>query len=222
VLAHWARLGRAALRALLDGEADIVVVGEAGSGEEVVRLARETRPDVVLMGRSVPGSDGLSAIREIRADADLAEVKVLVLTASASDDDVFSAVRGGASGVLLNDTEPAELVGAVRVVARGEAVLSPAVARRLIEEICRSLPEEQPPCPDEIAELTMREREVLALAAQGLTNNEIAERLLVSAATAKTHVSRVMIKLGVHDRAKLVAFAYQSGFVQPPRLLQAG
>jgi DNA-binding NarL/FixJ family response regulator len=155
VLAHWARLGRAALRALLDGQPDIVVVGEAGSGEEAVQLARETRPDVVLMGRSVPGLDGLSALREIRADADLGQVKVLVLTGSA-DDDVFSAVRGGASGVLLNDAEPAELVGAVRVVGRGGALLSPAIAQRLIDEIHRALPEQQPPCPDKFAELTMR------------------------------------------------------------------
>jgi DNA-binding NarL/FixJ family response regulator len=199
---------------LLDGQPDIVVVGEAGSGEEAAQLARETRPDVVLMGRSVPGLDGLSALREIRADADLGQVKVLVLTGSA-DDDVFSAVRGGASGVLLNDAEPAELVGAVRVVGRGGALLSPAIAQRLIDEIHRALPEQQPPCPDKFAELTMREREVLALAAQGLTNQEIAQRLLVSAATAKSHVSRTMIKLGIHDRAKLVAFAYQTGFVQP-------
>jgi DNA-binding NarL/FixJ family response regulator len=222
LLVHSARLGRAALRALLEGEDDIAVVGETASAEEAVRLAREGRPDLVLMARSVHGRDGLSAIRKIRADADLSHVNVLLLAASASDEEIFPALRGGASGVLLHDAEPGELFGAVRVVGRGEAQLSPAVARRVIAELDRFLPEQDTPCPDEFAELTVREREVAALAAEGLTNDEIAERLVVSSATAKTHLSRAMVKVGVHDRAKLVAVAYRTGFARAHAIVDAG
>jgi DNA-binding NarL/FixJ family response regulator len=203
---------RAGLRGLLESEPDITVVGEAADGEESVRLARETRPDVILMDIRMPGVDGIEATRRIAADEHLADVNVLILTTFDSDQYLFEALRGGASGFLLKDSDPVELLKAVRLVAAGGALMSPAATRRLIEEFA-AWPERRRSAPAQLDELTDREREVMALAAYGLTNQEIAERLLISLATAKTHVSRAMVKLHAHDRAQLVVLAYQTGFV---------
>jgi DNA-binding NarL/FixJ family response regulator len=213
LLADDQALVRAGFRALLDVQDDIEVVGEAGDGEEAVRLAGELRPDIVLMDVRMPGMDGLTATRAIATDERLADIRVVILTTFEVDEYVFESIRAGASGFLVKDTEPAELIQAVRVVARGDALLSPSVTRRLIEEFAASGMEPRP-APD-LAALTDREREVMALAARGLSNDEIAARLVVSPATAKTHVSRAMVKLGARDRAQLVVFAYESGLVAP-------
>jgi DNA-binding NarL/FixJ family response regulator len=213
VLADDQGLVRAGFRALLDAQDDIEVVGEAGDGEEVVRLAAELTPDVVLMDIRMPGLDGLSATRRIADDERLAGVRVVILTTFGLDEYVFEAIRSGASGFLVKDTEPKELVQAVRVVAVGEALLSPSVTRQLIAEFAARAKE--PGDPDGLQELTDREREVVALVAEGLSNEEIAERLVVSPATAKTHVSRAMGKLRARDRAQLVVIAYESGLVRP-------
>jgi len=206
-------LVRAGFRALLDAQDDIEVVGEAGDGDQAVRMARELIPDVVLMDIRMPGTDGLAATRQIAADGQLADVRVVILTTFELDEYVFEAVRSGASGFLVKDTEPDELVQAVRVVAGGDALLSPGVTRRLIGEFAARAKE--PQHPGGLAELTDREQEVLALVGDGLSNNEIARRLYVSPATAKTHVSRAMIKLHARDRAQLVVIAYESGLVRP-------
>jgi DNA-binding NarL/FixJ family response regulator len=203
---------RAGLRGLLESEPDITVVGEASDGEESVRLARETRPDVILMDIRMPGVDGIEATRRIAADERLADVNVLILTTFDSDQYLFEALRGGASGFLLKDSDPVELLKAVRLVAAGGALMSPAATRRLIEEFA-AWPERRRSAPDQLDKLTDRERDVMALAAYGLTNREIAARLLISLATAKTHVSRAMVKLRAHDRAQLVVLAYQTGLV---------
>jgi DNA-binding NarL/FixJ family response regulator len=206
-------LVRAGFRALLDAQADIEVVGEAGDGDEAVRLAAELTPDVMLMDIRMPGVDGLSATRRIAADERSAGVRVVILTTFGLDEYVFEAIRSGASGFLVKDTEPEELVQAVRVVAGGKALLSPSVTRQLIAEFAARAKE-----PGEAAgleELTDREREVVALVAEGLSNDEIAGRLFVSPATAKTHVSRAMGKLRARDRAQLVVIAYESGLVRP-------
>jgi DNA-binding NarL/FixJ family response regulator len=208
---HQALL-RAGLRVLLESEPDITVVGEAGDGEESVRLARETRPDVILMDVRMPGVDGIEATRRIAADEQLAGVKVVILTTFDSDQVLFEALRSGASGFLIKDSDPVELLNAVRVVAAGGALVSSAATRRLIEEFA-AWPELRSPAPDQLDELTDREREVMALVAYGLTNREIAHRLVLSPATAKTHVSRAMVKLHAHDRAQLVVLAYQTGLV---------
>jgi DNA-binding NarL/FixJ family response regulator len=213
LLADGAGLVRAGFRALLEGQQDITVVAEAATGEEVIAAAAETRPDVVLMDIGLPGLDALCATRTILTDPDLSHVRVLVVSARESDEDLFGALRAGASGYLLKDTEPTDLLQAVRVVAEGGAQLSPTVARRLIDEFT-SLPDPQRTSPELLDELTPREREVMTLVAFGLTNHEIAQRLVVSPATAKTHVSRAMVKLHARDRAKLVALAYETGFVQ--------
>ncbi len=203
---------RAGLRVLLEGEVDIVVTGEASDGEQAVALARETLPDVVLMDIRMPGLDGVEATRLIAGDARLSGVRILILTTLESDEYVFEALRAGASGFLVKDGDVAEVLRAVRVVAAGEALLSPSATRRLVEELT-AWPERGRLEPALLGELTDREREVMALVAYGLTNHEIAERLVISPATAKTHVSRTMLKLHAHDRAQLVVLAYQTGLV---------
>ena len=189
------------------------MVGEAGDGEQAVRLATELTPDVVLMDIRMPGTDGLAATRRISADGQLAGVRVVILTTFELDEYVFEAIRSGASGFLVKDTEPDELVQAVRVVAGGDALLSPGVTRRLIGEFAARA--KVPHDTGGLDELTDREQEVLALVADGLSNTEIAKRLYLSPATAKTHVSRAMIKLRARDRAQLVVIAYESGLVRP-------
>jgi DNA-binding NarL/FixJ family response regulator len=213
VLADDQVLVRAGFRALLDAQDDIEVVGEAGDGEQAVRLATELTPDVVLMDIRMPGTDGLAATRRISADGQLAGVRVVILTTFELDEYVFEAIRSGASGFLVKDTEPDELVQAVRVVAGGDALLSPSVTRRLIGEFAARA--KAPHDTGGLDELTGREQEVLALVADGLSNAEIARRLYLSPATAKTHVSRAMIKLRARDRAQLVVIAYESGLVRP-------
>jgi DNA-binding NarL/FixJ family response regulator len=213
VLADDQALVRGGFRALLDAQADIVVKGEAADGEEAVRLALEHRPDVVLMDIRMPGVDGLEATRRIAEDDRLAGVKVVILSTFDLDEYVFEAIRSGANGFLVKDTEPAELLRAVRAVVAGDALLSPSVTRRLIEEFATRAKE--PRGLPSLATLTDREREVVVLVAEGLTNDEIAKRLTMSAATAKTHVSRAMIKLHARDRAQLVVFAYETGLVRP-------
>jgi DNA-binding NarL/FixJ family response regulator len=213
VLADDQVLVRAGFRALLDAQDDIEVVGEAGDGEQAVRLAAELTPDVVLMDIRMPGTDGLAATRRISADGHMTGVRVVILTTFELDEYVFEAIRAGASGFLVKDTEPDELVQAVRVVAGGDALLSPSVTRRLIGEFAARA--KAPHDVGGLDELTDREQEVLALVADGLSNAEIAKRLYLSPATAKTHVSRAMIKLRARDRAQLVVIAYESGLVRP-------
>jgi DNA-binding NarL/FixJ family response regulator len=206
-------LVRAGFRALLDAEDDVEVVAEAADGEEAVELARRLTPDVVLMDVRMPKLDGLGATRAIAGDGRLDAVRIVIVTTFELDEYVFEALRAGASGFLVKDTEPAELVQAVRLVAGGDALLSPSVTRRLVAEYAARA-KEPPPAP-ELEELTDREREVMALVAAGLSNAGIAKRLFVSPATAKTHVSRAMGKLGARDRAQLVVLAYESGLVRP-------
>ena len=205
-------LVRAGLRTLLESDHDLQVVGEAADGTEAVALARATRPDVVLMDIRMPGQDGLAATRQIVTDPHLAGVRVVVLTTFDLDEYVYEALRGGASGFLAKDVDPAELRHAVRVVARGDALLSPGVTRRLIAEFA-ARPTSQPAAARRLEVLTDREREVLA--GEGLGNDDIAARLYMSPATAKTHVSRIMGKLAAHDRAQLVVLAYETGLVKP-------
>ncbi|MEV6972742.1 response regulator transcription factor [Kitasatospora sp. NPDC093806] len=207
-------LVRAGFRALLDVQPDIEVVGEADEGEAAVRLAAELRPDVVLMDIRMPGTDGLEATRRICAHPDLTGVRVVVLTTFELDEYIFEALRLGAAGFLAKDTEPADLLRAVRVVAVGDSLLSPGVTRRLIDEFA-SRSREPADTGRLLASLTDREREVLTLVGMGLGNDDIARRLVVSPLTAKTHVSRAMVKLGVRDRAQLVVLAYESGLVRP-------
>ena len=206
-------LVRAGFRALLDAEPDIEVVGEAADGEAAVRLAGSLLPDVVLMDIRMPGMDGLAATAQIGSDARLAGVRIVVLTTFDLDEYVFEALRVGASGFLVKDTEPVDLLHAVRAVARGDALLSPGVTRRLIAEFATRL--RSPGSVPGLDSLTEREREVVTLVGEGLSNDEIARRLFVSPATAKTHVSRSMMKLGARDRAQLVVFAYEGGLVRP-------
>ncbi|BDT92856.1 response regulator transcription factor [Nocardia sputorum] len=205
-------LVRGGFVALLDAQDGIEVVGEADNGEQAVRMTRSLRPDVVLMDIRMPILDGLAATRMIAEDPRLAEVRVVVLTTFELDEYVFEALRSGAAGFLVKHTEPADLVRAVRVVAAGDALLSPGVTRRLITEF--SARAKTPP-PATLAELTDREREVMALVAEGLTNAEIGERLYMSPATARTHVSRILTKLHARDRTQLVVLAYESGLVRP-------
>jgi DNA-binding NarL/FixJ family response regulator len=212
-------LVRAGLRMLLEGEDDMAVLGEASDGAEALELCRCTHPDVVLMDISMPGVGGVAATRQLFSDG-RSETSVLILTTFENDENVFDALRAGASGFLAKDADPNELLHAVRVVARGDALLSPSVTRRLIAEFARR-PERRTPTARQLEWLTPREREVMALVAAGLSNDEIADELVISSATAKTHVSRAMRKLRAHDRAQLVAFAYASGLVGPPTQLAA-
>jgi DNA-binding NarL/FixJ family response regulator len=213
LLADDQALVRAGFRALLDAEDDVEVVGEAADGADAVRLAASLVPDVVLMDIRMPGVDGLDATRRIAADRRLDQVRVVILTTFELDEYVFEALRSGASGFLVKDTEPADLIRGIRAVATGDALLSPSVTRRLIAEF--AVRAKTPPPASTLDVLTEREREVVALAASGLSNEEIAARLVVSPATAKTHVSRAMVKLGARDRAQLVVIAYESGLVRP-------
>jgi DNA-binding NarL/FixJ family response regulator len=213
VLADDQALVRAGFRALLDAQDDIEVVGEASDGDEAVRLVRRLTPDVVLMDIRMPGTDGLAATRTIAGDDRLSDARIVILTTFELDEYVFEAIRAGASGFLVKDTEPVELLRAVRAVAGGDALLSPSVTRRLIGEFASRTRDARPAPALDV--LTDREREVMTLVAEGLTNDEIAERLYVSPMTAKTHVSRAMVKLGARDRAQLVVFAYESGLVRP-------
>jgi DNA-binding NarL/FixJ family response regulator len=213
LLADDQALVRAGFRALLDAQDDIEVVGEAGDGDEAVQLARRYGPDVVLMDIRMPGTDGLAATRAIVGDERMAGVRIVILTTFELDEYVFEAIRSGASGFLVKDTEPVELLRAVRAVAAGDALLSPGVTRRLIGAFATQTRE--PRRTPALDSLTEREREVMGLVAEGLSNDEIAERLYVSPMTAKTHVSRAMIKLAARDRAQLVVFAYESGLVRP-------
>jgi DNA-binding NarL/FixJ family response regulator len=217
LLADDQALVRAGFRALLDSEPDIHVVGEAEDGEQALALAHRRRPDVVLMDVRMPRMDGLEATRRITSDPELAGTRVVVLTTFELDEYVFGALRAGASGFLLKDIDPPDLLAAVRVVAEGEALLAPRLTRRLIEAFVEQQ-RAAPPSPAEgerLAELTPREREVLTLVGRGLSNAEIADELILSPLTAKTHVARLFSKLEARDRAQLVVLAYESGLVVP-------
>jgi DNA-binding NarL/FixJ family response regulator len=215
LLADDQSLIRAGFRILLETADGIEVIGEATDGAQAVALARSERADVVLMDIRMPGTDGLEATRQIAADENLAGVKVIILTTFESDEYVYQAIRSGASGFLVKDSEPAELIQAVRVVARGDALLSPSVTRRLITDLATRPVATPRTAGAELRSLTDREREVLSLVAAGLSNDEIAGRLFVSPLTAKTHVSRIMTKLNARDRAQLVVLAYECALVQP-------
>jgi DNA-binding NarL/FixJ family response regulator len=216
VLADDQAMVRSGLRALLAAEADIDVVGEAGDGAQAVELARQLRPDVVVMDIRMPAVDGLEATRRIADDPELSGVRVMVLTTYDEDELVFQAIRAGAGGFLLKDAEPTELLRGVRVIAAGEALLAPSVTQRLIQAYAAT-PLPDAPSAKLLGLLTDREREVVALVGTGLSNPEIAERLYISPATARTHVSRAMVKLAARDRAQLVVFAYETGLVTPRR-----
>jgi DNA-binding NarL/FixJ family response regulator len=214
LLADDQELVRTGFKVLLDTEDDITVVGEAADGAAAVALARATRPDVVLMDIRMPVLDGIAATRQLAAMAGLERVRILILTTYDTDAYVFEALQAGASGFLLKDSGPAELLHAIRVVAAGEALLAPRITRRLIAQFTAARTAHQV-AEERLAVLTQREREVLALVGRGLSNQEIAAELVVSPATAKTHVSRAMIKLRARDRAQLVVVAYQTGLVGP-------
>ncbi|GAA3648435.1 response regulator transcription factor [Nonomuraea antimicrobica] len=213
LLADDQTLVRAGFRSILNDEDDIQVVAEAANGAQAVTGAREHRPDVVLMDIRMPELDGLEATRRIAGDPALDDVRVIILTTFDLDDYVYGALRAGAGGFLVKDTEPAELIHAVRVVARGDALIAPSITRRLISEFAGRV--KRPDPGPELNALTEREREVMTLVAGGLSNDEIAARLVLSPATAKTHVSRIMTKLGVRDRAQLVVIAYEAGMITP-------
>jgi DNA-binding NarL/FixJ family response regulator len=213
VLADDQALLRAGLRVLLDAEDDLEVVGEAEDGAEAIAAVRRLQPDVVVMDIRMPDLDGLAATREIVADPELAGVHIVVLTTFDLDEYVFEAIRAGATGFLLKDAEPTELLRAIRLAAAGEALMAPTVTRRLIAEFA-ARPEHRTVDSTALRELTDREREVVALVAGGLSNEEIAAELYISPATARTHVSRARIKLNARDRAQLVVFAYESGLIR--------
>ena len=215
-------LVRAGFRALLDSEDEIEVVGQAADGQAGLELVRRLRPDIVLMDIRMPVLDGLAATAQITSDPELADTRVIVLTTFELDEYVFGALRAGASGFLLKDVEPVDLLNAVTVVAGGEALLAPRLTRRLIEAFVAGgggpgapVGEAQRQAAERLRELTAREREVLTLVGRGLSNNEIAERLVLSPLTAKTHVARLFAKLGARDRAQLVVAAYEAGVVVP-------
>ena len=207
-------LVRGSFRILVDTAPDLTSVGEAATGAEALEIARREKPDIVLMDIRMPGMDGIEATRQIAADTQTSAVRVLILTTFDLDEYVFAALRAGASGFLLKDTRPADLLAAIRVVAAGDALLAPAITRRLIEEFNRHPePQQRPAAVDEITE---RECEVLTLIGLGLSNTEIASSLHVSLSTAKTHVGRLLTKLSARDRAQLVIAAYNTGLVRPP------
>jgi len=210
------QLVRAGFRALIDAEDDMHVIGDVATGAQAVAAARAERPDVVLMDIRMPDGDGLWATERLVADPELTATRIVIVTTFELDDYVTHAIRAGASGFLVKDTEPVELIRAVRVAARGDALLSPSVTKRLIERVARS--SAQVAAPPELGTLTEREREVLELVAEGLTNAEIGARLYMSPLTAKTHVSRILTKLGARDRVHLVVIAYESGLVRPGSL----
>jgi DNA-binding NarL/FixJ family response regulator len=211
LVAHDEAVVRAGFRALLERDRRVTVVAEAATGEEAVSLALRLRPDVVMIDATVPGLDSVEATRQIRAESRAA---VMLLIASDGDERILGALRAGASGLLLAGAQPAELVRAVELLARGDVLLAPRLTRRLISELA-TRPVPDCPDPDLVDELTAREREVVALVGNGLDNADIAERLVVSPATAKSHVSHAMLKVGATDRAKLVVFAYEAGLVVP-------
>jgi DNA-binding NarL/FixJ family response regulator len=213
LLADDQPLLRAGFRVIVDATPDLVVVGEASTGLQAVDLARETRADVVLMDIRMPEMDGLTATRLITADKDTAGVRVLIVTTFEIDEYVFQALRAGASGFIGKGIGPDQLVDAIRVVDRGDALLSPAATKGLIARVL-ARPGHASPTPAQLTMLTDREREVLALVAAGLSNDDIAQHLVISPQTAKTHVNRAMTKLGAHDRAQLVIIAYETGLVQ--------
>jgi DNA-binding NarL/FixJ family response regulator len=220
LLADDQALIRNGIRSLLDAEDDIEVVAEAADGQQAVALTAEHLPDIALLDIQMPVLDGIEATRQIVADERLGSVRVVILTNFGLDEYIFRALRAGASGFLLKDTEPAELLQGLRVIMHGEAILHPSVTSRLIGEFVARPPDAVAAAGMEA--LTNREREVVALVAHGLSNDEIAEAMVLSPATAKTHVSRAMIKLGARDRAQLVVFAYQSGLVSPRDLPATG
>jgi DNA-binding NarL/FixJ family response regulator len=211
VLVDDQALVRGGFKALLNSDPDIEVVGEAANGAEAVTIAQATRPDVMLMDVRMPEMDGLEATRQILASPDTAATRVLVLTTFDLDEYVYEGLRAGASGFVLKDIEPAELISAVHVIARGEALLAPSITRRLIVEFASKRRPQTAAVSQRLSELTEREREVLVLIARGMNNDEIAEELVISPATSKTHVSRIMSKLDARDRAQLVVIAYESG-----------
>jgi DNA-binding NarL/FixJ family response regulator len=211
-LADDQALVRMGLRVLIESESDLVLAGEADNGRDAVTLIRRTRPDVVLMDIRMPDLDGISALRQVTADPALSGVRVIMLTTFELDEYVFDALQAGAAGFLIKDSDPADMLRAIRLVAAGESLLSPSVTRRVIESFTSRSALRRP--HPRLAELTDREREVLGLIGEGLSNEEIAARLVVSPATARTHVSRAMVKLGARDRAQLVVIAYQSGLVR--------
>ena len=214
VLADDQALIRSGFRVLIDSAEDLEVVGEAATGDDAVRLARSTRADVVLMDIRMPGTDGIAATRAITDDDDLEGVKVVVLTTFEIDAYVIEAVRAGASGFLSKSIEPADLLDAIRTVAGGDALLSPKATQALLAEFATAGTGPAIPA-DRLADLTTREREMMTLAAHGLSNDQIAERLFLSPLTVKTHINRAMMKLAVRDRAQLVVLAYRSGLVRP-------
>ena len=214
VLADDQVMVRSGLRALLAAEPDLEVVAEAGDGREALAAVSTHRPDVVVMDIRMPVLDGLEATRAIAADPGLSGVRVLVLTTYDEDALVFEAIRAGAAGFLLKDAEPTELLRGIRIAAAGDTLLAPQAARRLVAAFA-STPAAKSPTARALELLTEREREVVALVGRGLSNDEIAERLVISPATSRTHVSRAMVKLAARDRAQLVVFAYESGLVRP-------
>ena len=223
LIAYGDKLARAGLHALLDAEPDIAVAGSAADGEEAVSLAGQIYPDVLLLDTTLPDVDGVEVTRRIVTDPDTSAVHVLILSDSEQDEEVFTALRAGAGGFLPRDTDPGELADGIRSVATGEAALSASVVRRVIAELA-SQPDPRLPAPEQLDELTAREREVMGLVASGLSNDQIAEHLVVSPATAKTHVSRTLTKLHARDRAQLVTLAYETGLVLPgqPRAARSG
>ena len=215
LLADDQALVRAGFRVLAGSAPDIEVVGEAADGAAAVDLARSLRAEVILMDIRMPGTDGLEATRQIAADPELSGVRVIILTTFEEDEYVFEAIRAGASGFLVKDTEPEDLISAIRVVAHGDALLSPSVTRTLISSIAGRLGPAQPVDASVLSVLTDREREVLARVAAGMSNQEIGAALFMSPLTAKTHINRMMAKLGARDRAQLVVIAYETGLVRP-------